>query len=66
MRIFLNGLQRAVPAPQTIETLLQLTGQAARRVAVEVNREIVPRGRYGLHVLAEGDRVELIQAIGGG
>lgn len=66
MHIFVNGLEQDVPAPQTIQSLLELTGHAGRRLAVEVNREIVPHGRYPGHVLGEGDRVELIQAIGGG
>jgi sulfur carrier protein len=66
MRIFLNGLEQDVPAPQTVQSLLELSGVADRRVAVEVNLEVVPRGQHPRHVLVEGDRVELIQAIGGG
>lgn len=66
MRIFVNGLEREVPAPQTIDTLLRLTGHAGRRVAVEINREIVPRSGHASRALVEDDRVELIQAIGGG
>jgi sulfur carrier protein len=42
---------------------LQLNGQ---RLAIEVNLEIVPRSRYGEYQLADGDRVEIVNAIGGG
>ncbi|MFA6986423.1 MAG: sulfur carrier protein ThiS [Arenimonas sp.] len=66
MRILLNGEVREFPEPQTISTLLLAAGYAERRVAVEVNREIVAKGRHAGHALADGDRVEIIQAIGGG
>ena len=50
----------------TIATLLEREGLAQRRVAVEVNGRIVPRGRHGEHVLQPGDRVEIVHALGGG
>ena len=54
------------PPPTTVLQLLQLEGLAERRVAVEVNGEIVPRSRHGEHALADGDRVEIVHALGGG
>jgi sulfur carrier protein len=66
MKIRLNGEPREFPAPQTVSTLLQAAGFGDRRVAVEVNREIVARSRHGSHLLAEDDQVEILQAIGGG
>jgi sulfur carrier protein len=66
MKIQLNGEAREFSAPQTVLSLLQAIGFAERRVAVEVNREIVARSRHASHALAEGDQVEIIQAIGGG
>jgi sulfur carrier protein len=50
----------------SVLSLLQQAGYGERRVAVEVNREIVARSRHASHALAEGDQVEIIQAIGGG
>ncbi len=50
----------------TAATLLEASGYAGRRVAVEVNREIVPRSLHAQYALHEGDRVEIVQAIGGG
>jgi sulfur carrier protein len=49
-----------------VASLLADTGHGERRVAVEVNREIVPRSRHVQHELHDGDRVEIVQAIGGG
>ncbi|HVB84740.1 MAG TPA: sulfur carrier protein ThiS [Rhodanobacteraceae bacterium] len=66
MRIILNGQPRDCAAGATLAALLAVTGHAQRRVAVEVNREIVPRGQHAQRVLAEGDRVEIIHAVGGG
>jgi len=66
MKVFVNGGAREVHAPLTIAELLAGEGQSNRRVAVEVNREIIPRSAHAGHTLAEGDHVEIIQAIGGG
>ena len=65
MRIFLNGPPHECAAT-TVAALLIETGHGERRVAVEVNREIVPRSRHAQHALREGDHVEIVQAIGGG
>ena len=66
MEILLNG--RPCPAREgaTLAELLREQGLGERRVAVEVNGEIVPRGRHAAHVLAAADRVEIVHALGGG
>ncbi len=66
MHIILNGESRPVEAGTTLAALLALAGHAGRKVAVEVNLAVVPRSQHGSHVLCDGDRVEIIQAIGGG
>ena len=66
MQIFLNGQVHECTAPISVAALLAATGYGQRRVAVEVNREIVPRSRHAEHTLHESDRVEIVQAIGGG
>jgi sulfur carrier protein len=66
MKIRLNGEVREFDAPLSVLGLLQAAGYGERRVAVEVNREIVARSRHASHALADGDEVEIIQAIGGG
>ena len=65
MDIILNGEPRRTDAP-TIAALIEREGLAERRVAVEVNGEIVPRGRHAEHALSDGDRVEIVHALGGG
>ena len=66
MQITLNGQPRTVDPGTTLEALLAQAGYAGRKVAVEINRDVVPRSRHASHALADGDRVEIIQAIGGG
>jgi sulfur carrier protein len=66
VKIILNGQEKPLAAPITIAALLQEMGLAERRVAVEVNREIVPRSRHGEFELKDNDRVEVVFAIGGG
>ncbi len=66
MQITLNGRTHQVEPGTTLEALLSQAGHAGRKVAVEVNLDVVPRSRHATHALAEGDRVEIIQAIGGG
>jgi sulfur carrier protein len=66
MQILLNGALRDCTHGITIASLLEEAGHGGSRVAVEVNREIVPRSLHVKYVLNEGDRVEIIQAVGGG
>jgi len=61
-----NGDQREVPEGTTVAALLDLIGLDRRRVAVERNREIVPRSTHEQAVLADGDRIEIVQMVGGG
>ena len=60
MDIQLNG------QPHVLLALLEQQGLAERRVAVEVNGEIVPRGQHAHAQLKAGDRVEIVHALGGG
>ncbi len=66
MDIRLNGAPLALPAPCTIASLLKAQGLTERRVAVEVNGEIIPRGRHDDYPLNDGDTVEIVHALGGG
>ena len=66
LNIILNGAPRSLAAPSTVLALLQAEGLGERRVAVEVNGEIVPRSRHGELALQAGDRIEIVHALGGG
>ncbi|TNJ33745.1 sulfur carrier protein ThiS [Arenimonas terrae] len=66
MQITLNGESRDIAPGTTVSALLALAGYGGRKVAVEVNLAVVPRSQHDQHALADGDRVEIIHAIGGG
>ncbi len=66
MEIQLNGQTRHFHAGGTLTQLLAEEGLAERRVAVEVNGDIVPRSQHATHVLGPDDRVEIVHALGGG
>jgi len=62
----LNGKPHTVDDSITVEQLLESLLPPGRRVAVEVNEVIVPRTLHQQRSLSPGDRVEVVQAIGGG
>ena len=66
MQLQVNGDVLDVPEAATVATLLEQLAIRGRRVAVEVNEDIVPRSQHDSHILQPGDRVEVVHAIGGG
>ncbi len=66
MRIQLNGESFELPDGQTVSDLLVRLDLTGRRVAVELNLDIVPRTQHEATVLREGDALEIVHAIGGG
>jgi sulfur carrier protein len=64
--VVINGETRSVAHGTTVAALIQELGLGDRRVAVERNREVVPRAAHGTTVLAAGDRLELVTFVGGG
>ncbi|MBJ9977973.1 sulfur carrier protein ThiS [Pseudomonas sp. S75] len=66
MHIQLNGEPYELPAGESVAALLGRLEMVGRRVAVELNQEIVPRSQHDSTLLGEGDQVEVVHAIGGG
>lgn len=66
MQIITNGQPRRVADGMTVAQLLDELQLSAKPVAVEVNRQLVPRQRHAGHRLAEGDRLEIVTLVGGG
>lgn len=61
-----NGREMEVRAGATVADLLDYLGLTGRPVAVEVNREVVPKNKHAQRVLAAGDRIEVVTLVGGG
>ncbi|MCW8830414.1 MAG: sulfur carrier protein ThiS [Gammaproteobacteria bacterium] len=66
MNIAINGEQRTLEDNLNLQQLVSQLGLENRRLAIEVNQAIVPRSEYQSYVLKNDDRVEIVQAIGGG
>ena len=66
IELVINGQTRIVAQGTTVAALIGELGLGDRRVAVERNREVVPRAEHASTVLAAGDRIELVTFVGGG
>jgi sulfur carrier protein len=64
--VTINGEPREFEAVASVGQLLERLGLAGRKIALECNGEIVPRSRFGEQALADGDRIEIVVAVGGG
>ncbi len=64
--VSVNGQPRQFDPPLDVAGLLQHLELAGKRLAVELNGEIVPKSQHGLTPLADGDRLEIVVAVGGG
>ena len=65
-KILLNGEPREIAEGSSVSDLLSAAHLADRKVAVEINREIVPRSLHAHRIVLEGDQVEIVRAMGGG
>ena len=66
MELISNGETQQLPAGATVALLLEQRGLTGKRLAVERNGEIVPKGQHAGTVLQAGDRIEIVVAVGGG
>ena len=66
MHIFVNGEPKDCPEALSLAELIAQLGMKGDRVAVELNREIVPRAQWSDTELHEGDRLEIVHFVGGG
>ncbi|HEX2485627.1 MAG TPA: sulfur carrier protein ThiS [Myxococcota bacterium] len=64
--IRVNGEPRALRPGSTVGDLLRELGLCGRRVAVALNRAVVPRASYESRAVSPGDRIEILEAVGGG
>ena len=66
MNITINGEQRTFEDGLNLQQLVLQLGLENKRLAIEVNEEIVPRSEYEHYQLKQDDRLEIVQAVGGG
>jgi len=66
MKIFINGIEHLYKNDLTIEKLISELGYSNQRIAIELNKEIITRSEYANRLIVDGDKLEIIKAIGGG
>ena len=66
VKLVVNGKPFEAEGPLTVADLLRALEMHAKPVAVEVNRDIVPRQQHAQHKLGEGDQIEVVSLVGGG
>jgi sulfur carrier protein len=66
IQVTVNGAARRFDAPMDIAALLQSLAMAGKKVAVERNGEIVPKSAHARTLIADGDELEIVVAVGGG
>lgn len=66
MEISVNGEPQRIDAATSAAQLVEQLGLGGKRLAMEVNGEIVPRSTFAEHTFSPGDRIEIIHAVGGG
>ena len=64
--VSINGATRQFPASISVAALIEEMGLTGKRIALERNGEIVPRSRFAAQQLADGDKLEVVVAVGGG
>ncbi len=66
MQIYINGEEKTVAEQCSMAALIEQLALTGKRIAIEVNEELVPRSAFEQHLIQANDRIEIINAVGGG
>ena len=66
MKIIVNDLEMEVSTSINVKELINQLDMQAEKIAIEINKIIVPRSTYNEHMVLENDTIEIIKAVGGG
>ena len=66
MKIIVNGKEISLPKGSNIQDLITQLGYENKRIAIEINEAIIPKSKHQSYLLKSSDRVEVINAVGGG
>lgn len=66
MQVTINAETKELPEACSVAQMIELLSLQNKRLAVEINKELVPRSEFASHQIQEGDEIEIVQAIGGG
>ena len=66
MKIIVNGKEISIPEDSNIQDLVAELGYKNKRIAIEVNEAIIPKSKHQYYLLKSLDKIEVINAVGGG
>jgi thiamine biosynthesis protein ThiS len=66
MQIEINGEMHKLSGQVSVSDIIEKLDLANKRIAIEINEELVPRSTFDRHLLHDGDKIEIVHAIGGG
>lgn len=66
MHVTINAEPQTIPDDSSVADLIDFLQLQNKRLAIEINKELVPRSHFATHQLADNDTIEIVQAIGGG
>lgn len=66
MQIYINGDTEVIDDGSSVADIVEKLDLAGKRIAIEINEELVPRSTFSEHLLSDGDNIEIVHAIGGG
>ncbi len=66
MEVTINGNTHHLDKPCTVQDLIEYLDIATKRFAIEINKELIPRSSFATHPIQNGDKIEVVGAIGGG
>ncbi len=66
MQVTINAETKELPEACSVAQMIELLSLQNKRLAVEINKELVPRSEFASHQIQAGDEIEIVQAIGGG
>ena len=66
MQVTINAETKELPEACSVAQMIELLSLQNKRLAVEINKELVPRSEFASHQIQVGDEIEIVQAIGGG
>jgi sulfur carrier protein len=66
IQVTVNGAPRRLASPMPVSALVEALSMAGRKIAVERNGEIVPKSAHSSTLVVDGDRLEIVVAVGGG
>ncbi len=66
MKITINGEEKQFSKPMTITDLLKMINMRSEKIAIEINGIITPKSEYVIHRINDEDKIEIINAVGGG